>query len=100
MPAVLVIKVDEDVAVQTVGSEQDQYDEIRNQQCDVEPVGVVKALKVRSRKCWRMYEPIPLDATTAATDTKFAMNRLVSQILPHGRISVPLLNLLFYPKDE
>jgi len=64
------------------------------------PLAWYRPWNVRSRKCWRMYEPIPLEATTAATDARFAMNRLVSQILPHGRVSVPLLNLLFYPKQE
>jgi hypothetical protein len=45
-----------------------------------------------------MYEPIPLEAQTATNDARFAMNRLVSQMLLHGRISAPFLNLSFYPK--
>jgi hypothetical protein len=45
IPAILVIKVDEDVTVQTVRSEQDQYDEVRNEKRDVKPIGMVETLK-------------------------------------------------------
>src|SRR5215470_4321862 len=47
-----------------------------------------------------MYDPIPLLATTEAIGTRFAMYRLVSQLLPHGRVSGPRLNLSFYPKQD
>src|SRR5579863_3319927 len=41
----LVIKVNQNVAVHPVGGQQDQHNEIRNQQRAIEGVGVVKALE-------------------------------------------------------
>ncbi len=43
--AVLVIKVDQPVAVHSVNRQQDQHDEIGNQQRQVEGVGLIQALK-------------------------------------------------------
>jgi hypothetical protein len=43
--AILVIKVDQHIPVHTVRSQQNQYDEIRDEQRDIEAVRVIKALK-------------------------------------------------------
>src|SRR6202162_5327378 len=42
---ILVVEVNQDVTMHTVGGQQNQYEEIRNQQRDVECIGVVETLK-------------------------------------------------------
>src|ERR1700722_8011116 len=41
----LVIKINQDVAVHAVRRQQNQHNEIRNQQRQIKPVGVIQALK-------------------------------------------------------
>ena len=43
--AVLVIKVDQDVTVDSVRSQQNENDEVRNQQREIEAVRLVQALE-------------------------------------------------------
>jgi hypothetical protein len=43
--SILVIEVDQDVAMQTVRGQQNQHNEVRNQQGNIESIGVVKPLK-------------------------------------------------------
>ena len=43
--AVLVVHVNQDVAMQAVTSKDDQNDKIGNQQCKVESIGAVEAFK-------------------------------------------------------
>ena len=45
--AVLVIEIDELVAVHSVKRQQDQHDEVRNQQRQVKGVGLIEALESR-----------------------------------------------------
>jgi hypothetical protein len=42
---VLVVKINQYVAMQTVGRQQDQNHEVGNQQCEVESVGMIEALE-------------------------------------------------------
>jgi hypothetical protein len=44
---VLVIKINEDIAVSSVGGEQDKHYEIRDEQRHVKGVGMIKAFKSR-----------------------------------------------------
>ncbi len=43
--AMLVVEVNQDVAVYSVTRKQDQHDEIRNEQRKIEAVGVIQATK-------------------------------------------------------
>ena len=48
--SMLVVEINQDVAMTSITSEQNQHDEIRHQQRDIEAVGVVEATKRRIEK--------------------------------------------------
>ncbi len=65
---VLVIEINQDVAMRAIRRQQDQHDEIRNQQRRVEGVGVIEALKSLVEKMLANVLPDPLrgDATASS----------------------------------
>src|SRR5215470_14920550 len=48
--AVFVIEINEDVAVYAVGRQKNQYDKVRNEQCDIKSVRVIQTLKCAVKK--------------------------------------------------
>jgi hypothetical protein len=54
---VLVIKIDQNVAMHSVSGQQDEHNEIRNQQCPIKRVGVVKPLKSLIQKMLAEHRP-------------------------------------------
>ena len=96
--AILVIEIHQDVAVHAVRRQQDQYEEIRNEQGDVETVRVIEALKRAVEKVLANVRANALGGNDGGKPQ--IRNEQTSQARCSPRtICVRFLNLSFYPKQ-